>query len=210
MAYEPTARNSWAQEIVWDEVQREFVTFWGTSIPGRLPENSGTSEREMNHRMYFTTNKGFLSFAPTSLFYDPGCNCIDATFLQTEGKLWMIIKDETKISKPAKNFRIATAASLRGPLGKLQEPITKPGLWAEGPSTIKIGEEYLIYFDTYTANRYLIMRSTDLAFWEDVTEQVEFPNEKTPERMRHGTVIAVPRTLIKRLRSAAPDAPRHP
>lgn len=50
---------------------------------------------------------------------------------------------------------------------------------------------------------YGAMRSRDLQTWEDVTDQMSFPNEGTPLRLRHGTVIAVPAELVDRLRAPA-------
>ncbi len=211
MAHEPTARNSWAPEIIWDSKRSEFVIFWATTIPGRFPHSLETSEDQLNHRMYCTTTKDFVTFTPTELFYDPGFNCIDATFLQADGQRWLIIKDETKFPSPAKNLRVGKAGGVRGPFGQLSEPFTPAGLWVEGPTALKIGDEYLVYFDAYTTKHYRVMRSRDLVTWEDVTEKASFPNEGSPDRMRHGTVIAVPRTLIERLRSAAPPhAPGNP
>ena len=211
MVHETTARNSWAPEIAYDEAKGEFVIFWATTIPDRFPETLGTSEDQLNHRMYCTTTKDFVTFTPTELFYDPGFNCIDATFLQADGKRWMIIKDETKFPAPAKNLRLAPADGVRGPFRKLSEPFTPPGLWVEGPTALRIGDEFLVYFDAYTTKHYRVMRSRDLVNWEDVTARASFPNEGTPERMRHGTVIEVPRALIERLRSAAlPPAPGNP
>jgi hypothetical protein len=46
------------------------------------------------------------------------------------------------------------------------------------------------------------MRSRDLKTWEEVTDKMTFPNEGTPVRMKHGTVIAVPAGLVERLRTA--------
>ncbi|AOS44219.1 Glycosyl hydrolases family 43 [Lacunisphaera limnophila] len=212
MAHEPTARNSWAPEIVYDEAKGEFLIFWATTIRGRFPATSGASEDDLNHRMYGTTTKDFVTFTPTALFYDPGFNCIDATFLQADGKRWLVIKDETKFPTPAKNLRIGPAGSLRGPFGPLSAPFSPPGLWVEGPTAVKIGDEYLVYFDAYTQKHYSAMRSRDLVNWEQIPAgELHFPFEGTPERMRHGTVIEVPRALIERLRSATPPhAPQNP
>lgn len=199
MAHEPTARNSWAPEIVYDETKDEFILFWATTIPGRFPQTTGASEDDLNHRMYSTTTRDFETFTPTELFYDPGFNCIDATFLRADGRSWMIIKDETKFPVAAKNLRIGPATSLRGPFGPLGAPFSPAGMWVEGPTAVKIGDAYLVYFDAYTEKHYRAMRSRDLQTWEDVTEQMEFPFEGTPVRMRHGTVIEVPGRLIDRL-----------
>jgi hypothetical protein len=57
----------------------------------------------------------------------------------------------------------------------------------------------------YTDKHYRVLRFRDLVHWEEVTAQAVFPFENTPERMRHGTVIAVPRALIDRLRRPEPS-----
>ena len=46
------------------------------------------------------------------------------------------------------------------------------------------------------------MRSRDLKTWEDVTDKMIFPNEGTPVRTRHGTVIAVPAEIVAGLQAA--------
>ena len=211
MAHEPTARNAWAPEIVYDETKGEFVIFWATTIPGRFAETDAASEDKLNHRIYRSTTKDFQTFTPTALFYDPGFSCIDATFLRADGRQWLILKDETKFPTPAKNLRIAAAESVQGPFGPLSAPFSPPGLWSEGPTAVKIGDEYLVYFEAYMKKYYCAMRSKDLKTWEDVTDKVQFLFPGTPERMKHGTVTAVPRALIDRLRSPAPPhAPGNP
>ncbi len=205
MAQEPTARNSWAPEIDFDETRGEFVIFWATTIPGRFPATAGASEDELNHRIYCTTTKDFRIFTPTRLFFDPGFSCIDATLLRADGRQWLILKDETRFPQPAKNLRLAAAATVQGPFGPLSDPFTPPGLWSEGPTAIKIGGEYLVYFEAYRQRHYCAMRSRDLKTWEEVTEKMQFPFEGTPQRMKHGTVIAAPKDLVDRLRGVAPQ-----
>lgn len=200
MAHEPAARNSWAPEITYNDARGEFIIFWATTIPGRFPQTAGASEDELNHRIYCTTTKDFQAFTPTALFYDPGFSCIDMTFLRDDGRRWLIIKNETKFPEPAKNLRLARAEGVRGPFGPLSAPFSPPGLWSEGPSAIKIGDDYLVYFEAYRDKHYCAMRSRDLQTWEDVTAKVQFLFPGTPERMKHGSVMAVPRDLIDRLR----------
>src|SRR4051812_4331204 len=38
MAQEPTAMNCWAPEIVWDPLNRQYLIYWSTTIPGKFPE----------------------------------------------------------------------------------------------------------------------------------------------------------------------------
>lgn len=199
MAHEPRVRNCWAPEIAFDAGRREFLIFWASTIPGRFTETAGSSETDYNHRMYYTTTRDFSTFAPTQLFYDPGFNVIDATLLQAHGQHYLIIKDETRYP-PRKYLQIAVGKDMRGPFAPLSGPITPPGLWVEGPSAIKIGEDYVIFYDAYQAKHYGAIRSRDLRTWEDITGKLQLPNEGTPVRMRHGTVIEVPSSLVAALR----------
>ncbi len=209
MAHEPGVRNTWAPEIVYDDVRGEFLIFWASTIPGRFNETAGSSESGYNHRIYAVTTKDFRTFSPTRLFYDPGFSVIDATFLRDGSRQWLIVKDET-VNPPKKHLRIAAADGLQGALGKLSTAFTPDGIWAEGPTAVKIGKEYLVYFDAYRDRRYRAMRSHDLQVWEDVSAKMEFPFDGAPERMRHGTVIEAPRALVDRLRVPAAQPALNP
>ena len=124
---------------------------------------------------------------------------IDATFLRDDaGTLHWIVKDET-VHPPRKHLRIATAETAQGPFGDLSAPITPEGLWVEGPTAIMIDGAAVLYYDAYRDRHYGVMRSTDLVHWEDVSDQLQMPFEGTPARVRHGTVIEVPRSIIDRL-----------
>jgi len=206
MAHEPTVRNSWAPEVAYDEKRQEFIIFWSSTIPGRFPATTGASEDQLNHRLYFTTTKDFVTLAPTKLLYDPGFSVIDATFLATRDGLRLIVKDERQSPEPRKYLQIARAADRQGPFTDLSEPFTPKGLWVEGPTALKIGDDYLVYFDAYVKKHYGALRSRDLKTWEDVTAQMSFPDEGTPVRMRHGTAIAVPAEIVARLRAAGAPA----
>jgi hypothetical protein len=199
MAHEPKVRNSWAPEIAYDPKREEFMIFWASTIPGKFTETAGSSESDYNHRMYFTTTRDFVTFAPTQLFFDPGFSVIDATLLPANGRYHLIIKDETR-NPPKKYLQIADSADIRGPFSKLSPPITPAGLWVEGPTAVKVGDDFLLYYDAYQTKHYGAMRSRDLKSWEDVTSKLVLPDEGTPVRMRHGTVIDVSPDLVARLR----------
>jgi predicted GH43/DUF377 family glycosyl hydrolase len=202
MAAEPKVRNSWAPEIHYDAKRGEYLIFWASTIPGRFPETAGSSEADLNHRIYATTTKDFVTFTPTRLFYDPGFSVIDATILPANGRFYLIVKDET-VKPPKKHLRIASSDDIEGPYTNLRPPFTVKGLWVEGPTVIKIGDEYLVYYEAYMKEHYRAMRSRDLQTWADVTDQMIFPGEDTPGRMKHGTVIAVPVAMVERLQAAA-------
>jgi beta-xylosidase len=69
------------------------------------------------------------------------------------------------------------------------EPFTRD--WVEGPSALRVGDEFLVYFDAYRDRRYEAMRSRDLKNWEDVTSKISFP-----KGTKHGTAIAVGKEIL--------------
>ena len=204
MAHEAGVLNAWAPEIVYDDKRAEFLIFWASTVPGKFAQTDGSSEGKYNHRMYATTTRDFVAFTPTRLFYDPGFSVIDATFLRANGSNWLLVKDETR-NPPRKYLQLAAALDLQGPFGKLGAPFTQPGLWVEGPTALQVGADVIVYYDAYTSKHYGALRSRDLVNWEDVTAQMHFPDEGTPLRMRHGTAIAVPASLVDALRTLPPS-----
>lgn len=201
MDHEPTVRNSWAPEVVYDEVAGEYVIFWASTIPGRFPETAGASEDALNHRMYATTTTDWQTFSLTRLFYDPGFSVIDGTQHRTpDGQLHWIVKDETR-HPPKKHLRVARAQGRQGPFENLGTPITPEGVWVEGPTAVTLDGATVIYYDAYMEKRYGAVRSTDLIHWEDISDEISLPFAGTPDRVRHGTIIEVPRALIDPLRN---------
>ena len=199
MDNEPEARNAWAPEAVWDAGGKEWTVFWASTIPGRFAEGDAGGDGGYNHRIYATTTKDWQTFSPSRLWFDPGFNSIDATVAQA-GKRWvMVFKDERK-TPLVKRLRLAFADSPRGPWKDVSEPFT--GDWVEGPSVVRIGPEWWIYFDHYTEpQHYGAVRTTDWRTFEDVTAQVSFPADH-----RHGTVIQISEELARRLEARRPEA----
>ena len=197
MENEPTARNCWAPEIDWDAGSGCFVIFWSTTIPGRFPATEGASESGYNHRIYATTTRDFGTFTPTRLFFDPGISCIDATILQSNGKSLLFFKDETRFPKPVKNLRLARAGDIEGPYTLDPNPLNPPGSWTEGPTSIELGGDTVVYFDCYMEHRYGAVRTRDFRNWEDISSRLVMP-----KGMRHGTVFAVPRAIVRGLLAA--------
>jgi hypothetical protein len=192
MENEPTTRNIWAREIFYDQAKARWLVFWSSTIPGRFPATDNTGDNGYNHRFYHTTTADFRTFAESRLLYDPGFNVIDATLFQAGGKFYLFFKDERK-TPVKKNLRYAVSGQPEGPFGEPSEPFT--GAWVEGPSAIKIKDEYLVYFDHYAQPQYYgAVRSKDLRHWEDCSKEMSFP-----EGHRHGTVLRIPQRIAKRL-----------
>jgi lysophospholipase L1-like esterase len=203
MESEPTARNAWAPEAIWDGQRSQFLVFWASTIPGRFPATTGASEDGLNHRIYCTTTKDWVTFSPTRLCCDAGFNMIDATILSAApGRLVMIAKDES-LNPPRKHLRLAEASDVEGPWTSFGPPFTPD--WVEGPTAIRIGADTVVYFDVYREHRYGAVRSRDLGGWEDVSAQIS-----VPAGARHGTMLAVSPDVVERLRSAYPEVARQP
>ena len=192
MDKEPTAMNCWAPEIFYDKNANQFLIFWATTIPGRFPGTEMPGNKSYNHRIYSTTTKDFITFSETKLFYDKGFNVIDATIIENGENYLMFVKDET--SDPTeKNIRVTVSNSLYGPYSAPSEPITGM-FWAEGPSSIKIDDQWFVYFDIYLEKRMGAVISKDLKSWEDISEMITFP-----EGVRHGTILLITEETLTRL-----------
>lgn len=183
-------RNCWAPEVVWDDKASHYVIYWSSTITGKFPETARSAESDYNHRLYYVTTKDFQTFTEPKVLIDPGFNTIDGTFLKTRaGQLYLIVKDETKFPKVAKNLLVAKADTYTGPFGKMSPPFTEH--WVEGPTAIDLGDRSIVYFDCYTDHRYGAMESTDLENWRDVTKDISFP-----KGARHGTVLKVGEEIL--------------
>lgn len=194
MEHELEARNCWAPEIFYDEVSEQYMIFWSTTIPGRFPETEKTGDSDYNHRMYYVTTKDFVNFSETRLFYNEGFNVIDGTLINENGNYILFLKDETRYPVE-KNIRIATSSELTKNYSKPTSPITGD-YWAEGPTSLKIGDCWIVYFDKYRKHKMGAVRSKNLINWEDISDQVKFP-----DGTRHGTVFAVPKEVIDKLKN---------
>jgi hypothetical protein len=97
----------------------------------------------------------------------------------------MFLKDETPKPVPQKNIRIATSSKLTGDYSLPTKPITG-NYWAEGPTAIKIDNNWIVYFDKYRDHKYGAVSSTDLINWTDISDKISFP-----KGTRHGTVFTI-------------------
>ena len=188
MEEDPSAKNVWAPELFYDAKKAQWLIFWATTIPGKFPETENSGDN--NHRIYYVATKDFTNFSPTKLLFDGGFNVIDATMLAEGGKYYLIVKDETK-NPVKKNLRIAVGDAAEGPFGPAGAAISTN--WVEGPSAIKLGGEYYIYFDHYQGSKYYgAIKSADLKVWQDIS-----PSVFLPKGIRHGTVLSVPESVVQ-------------
>jgi hypothetical protein len=188
MDYESTAVNAWAPELFYDDEGGQFIIVWASTIPNRFPK--GQEPENNNHRLYYTTTKDFKIFAPTKLFLDPGFSAIDAEIVKrAKSDYVLVMKDNTR---PNRNILVAFSNNPLGPYTNYTKRFTE--MYSEGPSMIKAGDNWLIYYDSYRLKRYGAMRTTDFKTFTDISDSV-----KVPEGHKHGTIFKVTKKQLNLL-----------
>ncbi len=188
MGHEPSTVNVWAPELFFDDMRKEFVIIWASTIPFRFAK--GIEEEGNNHRMYAITTKDFNSFTESKLFLDPGFSVIDAVIVKKGVKDYvLVLKDNTR---PNRNLKVAFGNEALGPYTGVSETFS-PKL-TEGPTVVKVGKEWLIYFDAYGDKKYSVVKTADFRSFKDVSEEVSIPTGH-----KHGTIIKVKKSIIRNL-----------
>ena len=184
MTNEATTVNVWAPELFSDPHENDFIIIWASTIPGRFPDK--LEKHDNNQRLYFTTTTDFMNFAPEKLFFDAGYSAIDG-FILKDGERYVLINKDN--SRPNLNLRVAFAKTPLGPWENISAPCTQK--FTEGPCALKVGDDWLIYFDAYREKIYGAVRTRDFINFTNITSQVSFP-----EGHKHGTAIQVPREIL--------------
>ncbi|HEY6505372.1 MAG TPA: glycoside hydrolase family 43 protein [Chitinophagaceae bacterium] len=188
MAHEPTTVNVWAPELFYDEDEKQFIIIWASCIPGRFER--GIEEDSNNHRMYVTTSRDFKTFSPAKLFLDPGFSVIDAVIVKKAAKDYvLVLKDNTR---PERDIKVAFSDSPLGPWKNVSKAFTEN--FTEGPSVVKVKDEWLIYYDSYRKKIYDASATKDFVHFDTITTKV-----KLPEGHKHGTIVLVKRKTVKKL-----------
>lgn len=191
MAKEPTTVNVWAPEVFYDDVKKEFVVVWASCVPNRFAR--GVEDENNNHRLYYITTKDFKTISETKLFYDPGFSVIDATIVKRGNQDYvLVLKDNTRAMR---NLKVAFAKSPTGPYTPASVPFTES--FVEGPTTAKVGDDYYIYFDVYERKIFGAMKTRDFIHFQNKTDEL-----KMPKGHKHGTIVKIPYSDLKRLLKA--------
>lgn len=189
MEYDTSTVNVWAPELYYDDESGSFIIVWASTIPFRFEK--GVEDEYNNHRLYYTTTKDFITFTGTELFYDPGFSVIDAVIVKRKQDDYVLVfKDNTR---PNRNLRVAFGYNPLGPYTNISEPFTN--LFTEGPSVIRLEEEWLIYYDAYRKKKYGAVRTTDFISFTDISDKIS-----VPEGHKHGTIFKVKEKVLKGLK----------
>lgn len=188
MDHDTSTVNVWAPELFYDQDDDRFIIIWASTIPYKFPK--GQEEERNNHRMYYTTTKDFKSFTNTKLFLDPGFSVIDAVIVRrAEDDYVLVLKDNTR---PNRNLKVAFSDNPLGPWENISEPFT--GFLTEGPTVVKLGGEYYIYYDDYNNKAYGAAKTTDFVEFTDAADDIS-----VPEGHKHGTIFRAKESIVKGL-----------
>lgn len=203
MEHEDSVRNCWAPEINYNPKDDNFFIYWSSTLMDKFPEtaNSTKNGKRTNHRIYSTTTKDFKSFSETKLFYEPGFNVIDASIKKHEDQHIMFIKNETQLPDAEKNISVVYSNEITGPYSLPEKTITGE-YWAEGPTALKIGDLWYLYFDKYRKHAFGLMTSPDLINWTDESEKLNFP-----DGIRHGTIFEASLATYEKLKNTPIEHP---
>ena len=181
--------NVWAPEWFYDDAKDQYMIIYSSCVPDKNFA-LGVEDENNNHRLYYVTTKDFDTFSEPKLLYDPGFSCIDATIVKRGPQDYvMVLKDNTR---PNRNLKVAFAKDAEGPYSEASEPFT--GFLVEGPTTVKLGDDYFIYFDDYNNHIYGAVKTRDFVNFTSMTDSVSIPKGH-----KHGTIFKAPESVVKEL-----------
>lgn len=187
----PDTVNSWAPEFSYDPIHDQFLIYWASS----------TGQDLSNSKHYCSRTKDWQTFCPTTLFYDPGFQTIDASLAEHEGKYYMAIKDESHVYEPTKyphppmNF-LAVSNQLEGPY-EIIPGIQTPD-YTEGPEFLWVDrvKKWRLYYDYWAYGKFGVMESSDMKTWSaELSESLI----RFPYRARHATMFPLSEIELQQL-----------
>jgi len=106
------------------------------------------------------------------------------------------LKDNTREER---DIKVAFAKSPLGPWEYVSKAFTDP--FTEGPSVVKIKDDWLIYYDAYRKKIYGASATRDFVHFVNITDQVTVPMGH-----KHGTIVTVSKKTVTHLLKAV----KHP
>lgn len=192
MEYAPDVVNVWAPEIFYDDEKDRFIIVWASTIPHLFPK--GEEDELNNQRLYYTTTQDFKEFTQTKLFLEPGFSVIDAVIVKRAKEDYvLVLKDNTR---PNRNLSVAFASDPLGPYSNYSEPFSD--YLSEGPTVIRRGDEWIIYYDNYGEKDYRAMKTSDFKVFVDISDEVSLPQEH-----KHGTITTINKEVLDGLLKAS-------
>ena len=184
--------NVWAPELFYDEDSQYYYIVWSSGIhPDRYTDEDRRGANAC-HRPYFTKTKDFKTFTPARQFYDCGFNSIDGFIVKrAKDDYVFVLKDNRKpgFSDLFCVFSNSVEGRYSSPTGKFAPN------YSEGPCVLKLGDEWIIYFDQYKpSQRYCAFSTRDFKTFTEINDRIS-----VPVGHKHGTIVEVTRKQLKKI-----------
>ena len=201
---EHATNNVWAPELFYDDELKTYFIIWSSMINPSDKTDADKLGTNSCHRMWYTTTKDWEHFAPAKPYYDPGFNSIDGYLLKRASHDYVLVVKDNR--KPGfSNLFCAFSDSPYGPFHTAdnapmgQTPTTTFGrTFSEGPCAVKLGKEWIIYYDQYHPQEFGAVTTTDFRTFTPIPERIKVPAEH-----KHGTIVKVSRAILDNLLKAA-------
>ncbi len=153
----PTCYVCWAPEIFWDDVAGQWEILWSTCQGSSGDKH--TYYVHVNGPIGSMDSSAATGYSAPTLMFNPGFTVIDADIIKVAtSKYCMVFKDErvSSGSLVAKNIHYVLSSQPTGPWkgpnidGIMSMALTTTG--CEGPSIVKQGGAYHLFFDPYAAS----------------------------------------------------------
>jgi hypothetical protein len=92
-----------------------------------------------------------------------------------------------------KTLRVAFSDTPLGSWGSSSAPFT--GGFCEAPAMLKLGNEWIVYFEMTDKGQYGAVKTQDFNTWMDLTSLVSFP-----QGHYHGTALKVSSAVLEKLK----------
>jgi hypothetical protein len=215
--WDPVQKN---YAIFWSSATTKLESDGGHDSGGLENDpNCKVKPATRHHRTFISRTSDFKTFMDAQVFFSPGVSTIDScmafddrgTADPADDRWVMAVKNEQYEEIGGKNIRLTVAGpdltnpfppkfhSPTDPSKPWSDPIVGPGArlqsnqWVEGPTLMKLGDEWRIYFDRYRVRngRYGLIVSKDLLEWTDRTAELSLPPDA-----HHGTILLAPRFAV--------------
>ncbi|OBR67619.1 hypothetical protein A7K91_22330 [Paenibacillus oryzae] len=196
------AGNTWAPEVVYDDVNGQYVVLWASKLYN-TPDHSGDSQQ----RIMYATTRDFYTFSEPQVYMDYGYSIIDTTIVKDGGSVYRFTKDERDNNQgtPSGKFVFQEKGSgiFANDFELVKEAIGKGQIErGEGPTVVKSNTEdkWYLFIDEFGKQGYVPFETTDL----DSGNWTKSASYHLPSSPRHGTVIPVTASQYAALSAQVP------
>lgn len=188
--------NVWAPELFYDDETEYYYIVWSSAIhPDRYTDEDKKGTNGC-HRPYFTKTKDFKTFTPAKQFYDCGFNSIDGFIVKKAKNDYVFVLKDNR--KPGYSDLFCVFGN--SPEGPFSSPSVKfAPHYSEGPCVLKLGDEWIIYFDQYKPDqRYCAYSTKDFKTFTEINDRIS-----VPVGHKHGTIVEVTKKQLKKILKAS-------